>query len=98
MSNLVDKYIIPKLKLNTEQLSTTITDSFCVVGVDSSIGTNNGHPIIGNTKPLAYSYDGYSSDLVNWTTSTSGNILFNDTQSVNTIISSNKKNYIKTFN
>jgi hypothetical protein len=58
MSNPVDKYIIPKLNSTTTQINTTITDTFCVVGADYSIGTNGSYPILGNTNPLAYSYDG----------------------------------------
>jgi hypothetical protein len=39
----------------------------------------------------------YSSDLVNWYSSTSGNTLFNDIQNINTITSRNRKNYINAF-
>lgn len=39
----------------------------------------------------------YSSDLVNWYSSDSGNTLFNAITSVKTITSRNRKNYISTF-
>jgi hypothetical protein len=49
------------------------------------------------TNHLADPVIGYSSDLVNWTSSISGNTLFNDTQRINSITSRNRKNYIRTF-
>jgi hypothetical protein len=39
----------------------------------------------------------YSSDLVNWTNSTSAGKIFDDVQYLNTVTSRNRKNYISTF-
>jgi hypothetical protein len=39
----------------------------------------------------------YSSDLINWTSSISGNTLFNNVSSVNAITSRSRKNYINAY-
>jgi hypothetical protein len=60
MSDSPLKYIIPKLN------RTLLTDNFCVVGCNSSIGDDdNENPLFGNTQPLAYSYDGITFNPVN---------------------------------
>jgi hypothetical protein len=53
------KYLIKKVN-NLEISDTVLTDKFCVIGCDSSIDYNDEteEPILGNTKPLAYTYDG----------------------------------------
>jgi len=57
MSDPSLKYIIPKLS-NVVNYESILTDNFCVVGCDSSIEYDGEIPILGNTKPLAYTYDG----------------------------------------
>ena len=66
MSDPIIKYIVPKLNSSTTKIDTTLTDKFCVVGCDSSISYDiDDNPILGNTKPLAYSYDGITFNPVN---------------------------------
>jgi len=66
MSDPIIKYIVPKLNSSTTKIDTTLTDNFCVVGCDSAIGEDdNENPILGNTNPLAYSYDGITFKSVN---------------------------------
>lgn len=69
------KYIIPKLNSTALEIldllnKPTLTDNFCLVGCDSSIDYNedDDYPILGNTKPLAYSYDGITFNPINDTT------------------------------
>jgi hypothetical protein len=74
MSDASIRYIIPKLNSTALELidllnKPTLTDNFCLVGCDSAIDyDDNEFPIIGNTKPLAYSYDGITFNPVNDTT------------------------------
>jgi len=65
MSDPALKYLIPKLNNtalevdNLENNNNLLTDNFCIVGCDTSIDyDDNDYPILGNTKPLAITYDG----------------------------------------
>ena len=70
MSDPSLKYLIPKVN-NIVNSFNILSDNFCVVGCDSAIDYNNfDEPILGNTKPLAYTYDG-----INYTAS-SNTILY----------------------
>jgi hypothetical protein len=69
MSSL--KYLIPKVntidtEVDTIENKPSLTDNFCIVGCDSSIGEDdNENPLFGDVYPLAYSYDGVTFKYVN---------------------------------